>query len=101
MEARRFRKRKANVAFVRAGGATLLSIFMPTVRYLFQSAPRSELRGDPAARRAEARAGAFQSAPRSELRGDSVTPVACSIGRVFQSAPRSELRGDKHSAGDK
>jgi len=85
--------------------------------WMFQSAPRSEERGDPMSEELQAHLRMFQSAPRSEERGDAggereeVTfvvsiraplrragrypaPAEAADGRVFQSAPRSEERGD-------
>ena len=60
----------------------------------FQSAPRSEERGDGGAKPQESFIVAFQSAPRSEERGDE-KPIAERLEkRRFQSAPRSEERGD-------
>ena len=38
--------------------------------------------------------GLFQSAPRSELRGDLPPTCKAPVTPLFQSAPRSELRGD-------
>ena len=61
---------------------------------LFQSAPRSLLRGDSMTSASSASSTVFQSAPRSLLRGDrrGIEPL---IGvESFQSAPRSLLRGD-------
>ena len=86
----------------------------------FQSAPRSEERGDRRARRCGPPAGCFnprpapksgaipdkarfrapvvfQSAPRSEERGDKSACSTSSTFRLFQSAPRSEERGDQTS----
>ncbi len=60
----------------------------------FQSAPRSELRGDPRCAPLVKPKTLFQSAPRSDLRGDSFCCRFNASAAMFQSAPRSELRGD-------
>ena len=53
----------------------------------FQSAPRSEDRGDRDRTRHRARQATFQSAPRSEDRGDSRTPARTSSPTCFNPRP--------------
>ncbi len=61
----------------------------------FQSAPRSEDRGDTNGVAATSWFSLFQSAPRSEDRGDPMYRLtAVRPSSMFQSAPRSEDRGD-------
>ena len=65
-----------------------------TPSHKFQSAPRSEERGDAKTKDTLERWNTFQSAPRSEERGDELADNAASPLNQFQSAPRSEERGD-------
>ena len=60
----------------------------------FQSAPRSEERGDVEFNNYVWVICMFQSAPRSEERGDFASCGRMTMFRRFQSAPRSEERGD-------
>ena len=68
----------------------------------FQSAPRSEDRGDWVSISSPTTSSQFQSAPRSEDRGDRCGIRFEHAEALFQSAPRSEDRGDARAgAADK
>ena len=74
-------------------GATILAQ-LQTSAGLFQSAPRSLLRGDQISQGFVVAVTQFQSAPRSLLRGDLPSKLLNPSEAWFQSAPRSLLRGD-------
>ena len=76
------------------GAGRLNSIGQIAIATQFQSAPRSEERGDWPEKLRATPEKVFQSAPRSEERGDSRPPSLCLAPCSFQSAPRSEERGD-------
>ena len=69
-------------------------------RFLFQSAPPTEVRGDFTVPGLWNRAaGLFQSAPPTEVRGDAIVAAGSNWVYLFQSAPPTEVRGDHYRFG--